>query len=390
MALDEMVVVPISDDAAYTLGTEHGLGEHRRRYDRHRLARDEHLPSRSGRMEDSAPPHRLLVGGGGSPRRVGGGPRRGVVEGRRVAAPAYLLPLFTEVLEVGVLGSLARRRQRSSRSTCRTDRAELYAPRSTFRWVFLHSARITIQGNPIEGGSKWARFCGTDRATTDEIERRVGPNDDQTNEKGTVTMKLTTNTNVSVDGVMQGLGGPDEDRRGGFERGGWAMPHFDSETAALTGQVYQRADAFLFGRRTYEVFAGSWGTGSWGANQGDNPISVALNTRPKYVASTTLTDPRWADTTVLSGDVAAAVGELKAKPGGELQVVGSLSLVRWLLDNDLVDEITLLTYPVVVGQGARLFPDTGQDTALELVESRATTSGVTMQVYRTAGRPQYG
>jgi dihydrofolate reductase len=220
--------------------------------------------------------------------------------------------------------------------------------------------------------------------------RPVGPNDDQTNEKGTVTMKLTTNTNVSVDGVMQGLGGADEDRRGGFERGGWAMPYFDEETAALTGQVYQRADAFLFGRRTYEVFAGSWGTGSWGANQGDNPISVALNTRPKYVASTTLTDPQWADTTVLSGDVAAAVGELKAKPGGELQVVGSLSLVRWLLDNDLVDEITLLTYPVVVGQGARLFPDAGQDTALELVESRATTSGVTMQVYRTAGRPQYG
>jgi dihydrofolate reductase len=203
-------------------------------------------------------------------------------------------------------------------------------------------------------------------------------------------MKLTTNTNVSVDGVMQGLGGPEEDRSGGFERGGWAMPYFDEETAALIGQVYQRADAFLFGRRTYEVFAGSWGTGSWGANQGDNPISVALNTRPKYVASTTLTDPQWADTTVLSGDVAAAVGELKAKPGGELQVVGSLSLVRWLLDNDLVDEITLLTYPVVVGQGARLFPDAGQDTALELVESRATTSGVTMQVYRTAGRPQYG
>src|ERR687894_513215 len=203
-------------------------------------------------------------------------------------------------------------------------------------------------------------------------------------------MKLTTNTNVSVDGVMQGLGGLEEDRSGGFERGGWAMPHFDEETAALVGEVYGRADAFLFGQRTYEIFAGSWGTGSWGANRGDNPISVALNTRPKFVASTTLTDPQWADTTVLSGDVAAAVGELKAKPGGELQVVGSLSLVRWLLDNDLVDEITLLTYPVVVGQGARLFPDAGQDTALELVESRATTSGVTMQVYRTAGRPQYG
>src|ERR687883_862434 len=172
-------------------------------------------------------------------------------------------------------------------------------------------------------------------------------------------MKLTTTTIVSVDGVMQGLGGPEEDRSGGFERGGWAMPHFDSETAALTGQVYQRADAFLFGRRTYEIFAGSWGTGSFGANQGDNPISVALNTRPKYVASTTLTEPRWADTTVLSGDVAAAVGELKAKPGGELQVHGSGALIRWLLDNHLVDEIPLLTYPVVVGQGTPLFPDTG-------------------------------
>src|SRR5688572_8396313 len=152
---------------------------------------------------------------------------------------------------------------------------------------------------------------------------------------------------------------------------------------------FQRADAFLFGRRTYEIFAGSWGTGSWGANQGNNPISVALNTRPKYVASTTLTDPQWADTTVLSGDVAAAIGELKAKPGGELQVHGSGNLVRWLLDNRLVDEITLLTYPVVVGQGTRLFPDTGPDTALQLVESRATAGGVTIQVYRPTGRPQY-
>jgi dihydrofolate reductase len=213
---------------------------------------------------------------------------------------------------------------------------------------------------------------------------------DQPDQKGTITMKLTVNMNVSVDGVMQGLGGPEEDRSGGFERGGWAMPYFDEETAALIGEVYQRADAFLFGRWTYEVFAGSWGTGSWGANQGDNPISVALNTRPKYVASTTLTDPQWAGTTVLSGDVAAAVGELKAKPGRELQVVGSLSVVRLLLDNDLVDELTLLTAPVVVGQGRRLFPDTGPDTALELVESRATANGVTMQVYRTAGRPQYG
>jgi dihydrofolate reductase len=221
--------------------------------------------------------------------------------------------------------------------------------------------------------------------------RRSGltEHNDRANEKGTATMKLMTITHVTVDGVMQGLGAADEDRRGGFERGGWAIPLFDDEAATFLDEAFQRADGFLFGRRTYEIFAGSWGTGSWGANQGNNPISVALNTRPKYVASSTLTEPKWVGTTVLSGDVAAAIGELKATPGGELQVHGSGNLVRWLIDNDLVDEITLLTYPLVVGQGTRLFPDSGPDTALELVESRATTGGVVIQVYRPAGRPQY-
>src|SRR5215213_4164712 len=199
-------------------------------------------------------------------------------------------------------------------------------------------------------------------------------------------MKLTTTTNVSVDGVMQGLGGPDEDRRGGFERGGWAMPLFDNEAATIVNEIYGRADAFLFGRRTYEIFAGYWGVV---ADPSVNPIALALNTRPKYVASTTLTDPRWADTTVLSGEVAAAVGELKAKRGRELQVHGSGALIRWLLANDLVDEITLLVCPVVVGQGTRLFPDTGPDVALDLVESRSTPKGVTIQVYRPNGRPRY-
>lgn len=198
-------------------------------------------------------------------------------------------------------------------------------------------------------------------------------------------MKLTTITNVSVDGVMQGLGGADEDRRDGFERGGWALPLFDDEAATFVNQVYQRADAFLFGRRTYEIFAGYWGV----MTDAGNPIASALNTRPKYVASTTLTDPQWADTTVLSGDLAAAVGELKAKPAGELQVHGSGALIRWLLDNHLVDEIILLIYPVVIGQGTRLFPDTGPDTALDLVDSRTTPKGLTIQVYRPTGRPQY-
>jgi dihydrofolate reductase len=200
-------------------------------------------------------------------------------------------------------------------------------------------------------------------------------------------MKLTTITMVTVDGVMQGLGAPDEDRRGGFERGGWVAPLFDNEATTFLNQVYQRADAFLFGRRTYEIFAGSWGAM---ADPGGNPIWTALNTRPKYVASTTLTDPKWSDTTVLSDDLATAIGDLKAKPGGELQVHGSGALVRWLLEHQLVDEITLLVCPVVVGQGRRLFPDTGPDTALDLVDSRATPKGVTIQVYRPTGRPQYG
>src|SRR5215204_1811565 len=135
---------------------------------------------------------------------------------------------------------------------------------------------------------------------------------------------------------------------------------------------------------TYELFAGYWGV-----RADSGPIAAALNTRPKYVASTTLTDPQWTDTTVLSGGVAAAIGELKAKPAGELQVHGSGNLVRWLFDNRLVDEITLLTYPVVVGQGTRLFPDTGPDAALKLADSRTTASGVTIQVFRPDGCPQY-
>jgi dihydrofolate reductase len=199
-------------------------------------------------------------------------------------------------------------------------------------------------------------------------------------------MKLTTQTQVTVDGVMQGNGGAsDEDRRSGFERGGWAMGVFDDETLTFINQTYQRADAFLFGRRTYDVFAPYWGA----MDRGSHPIADALNTKPKYLASTTITDPQWADTTVLSGDLAAAIGELKAKPEGELQVHGSGALIRWLLANDLVDEINLLIVPVVVGQGTRLFPDTGPDIALELVDSRADSKGVTIQVYRPAGRPHY-
>ena len=185
-------------------------------------------------------------------------------------------------------------------------------------------------------------------------------------------MRLTINMQVAVDGVVH-------------ENGRRARPLFDSEAMTYVDQTYQNADAFLFGRRTYELFAAYWGV----RDDLDNPIVGALNTTPKYVASNTLTEPRWADTTVLSGDLAAAIGELKARPAGELQVHGSSTLTRWLLENDLVDEMNLLIIPVVVGRGARLFPDTGPDMALDLVESRAFPKGITLQVYRPAGRPQY-
>ena len=207
-------------------------------------------------------------------------------------------------------------------------------------------------------------------------------------------MKLTTMTQVSVDGVMQGNGGAsDEDRSNGFVRGGWALGRGDSETLSLINGTYQRADAFLFGRRTYELFAGYWGAEerarAAAEDPGNHQIAAALNTKPKYLASTTLTEPLWANTTHLSGDLAAAIGELKAKPGGELQVHGSGALVRWLLDNGLIDEMTLLIVPVVLGQGTRLFPDAGPDIALDLVDSRADSKGVTIQVYRPAARPRY-
>ena len=203
-------------------------------------------------------------------------------------------------------------------------------------------------------------------------------------------MKLTTMTQVTIDGVMQGNGGAsDEDRKEGFERGGWARGKGDDETRTFINQTYQRADAFLLGRRTYQLFAGSWGSLTIEDVPGWEPVWQALDTRPKYVASTTLANPAWSGTTVLSDDLATAIADLKAKPGGELQVHGSGALTRWLLENDLVDEMTLVVVPAVLGQGARLFPDAGPDLALDLVESRVDSKGVTIQVFRPAGRPQY-
>ena len=196
-------------------------------------------------------------------------------------------------------------------------------------------------------------------------------------------MKLTATMMLSVDGVYQGPGGPDEDRRGGFERGGWVARHFDEETGRFVTSVFERADALLLGRTTWEIFERYWPH----HDEGD-AVSHGINVLPKYVPSSTLTDPGW-NTHVIGGDVEAAVRELKATPGRELQVHGSGDLLRWLLERDLVDELNLRIYPVVVGDGSRLFPEHGQSHDLTLVDSQTTPSGVTVQTYRPAGRASF-
>jgi dihydrofolate reductase len=199
-------------------------------------------------------------------------------------------------------------------------------------------------------------------------------------------MQLTVTTFLSVDGVYQGPGGPDEDRSGGFDRGGWLVPHFDEATGKVMDEVFQEVDAFLLGRRTYEIFAASWPN----ATDPNDPVAKSLNMLPKYVASSTLRDPQWNNTTVLDGDLASAVQELKERNGRELQVHGSGRLVQFLLANDLVDRLNLLVFPVIVGAGRRLFPDSGIATGLALDDVRTTPSGVAISVYRPSGRPEFG
>lgn len=197
-------------------------------------------------------------------------------------------------------------------------------------------------------------------------------------------MKLVATMMLSVDGVYQGPGGPDEDRRGEFDRGGWAMSHDDPELWRFLISMFERADALLLGRRTWEIFESYWPHHDAG-----DPVSHGINVLPKYVPSTTLVDPAWQNTHVIKGDVEATVRELKAKPGRELQLHGSGDLLRWLLERDLVDELNLRLYPVVVGDGRRLFPENGRTHDLKLVESRSMPSGVTILTYRPTGRASF-
>jgi dihydrofolate reductase len=197
-------------------------------------------------------------------------------------------------------------------------------------------------------------------------------------------VKLIATMMLSLDGVYQGPGGPDEDRRGGFDRGGWTAAHADAEMGPFLIELFGRADALLLGRKTWEIWQPYW------PNHDDNPFGHIINVLPKYVPSTTLKDPAWQNTHVIDGDVEAAVRELKAAPGRELQVHGSGVLLRWLLERDLVDELNLRITSVVVGDGQRLFPEQGPSHDMTLVDSQTTSGGTMILTYRPNGRAVFG
>lgn len=193
-------------------------------------------------------------------------------------------------------------------------------------------------------------------------------------------MKLVVNTFVTLDGVMQAPGGPEEDREGGFKYGGWSGAYFDEEMGRTVGESIEKASAFLLGRKTYDIFAGYWPTATE-----DLEIADVLNSRPKYVASRTLKDPAWQHTTVIS-DVPAGVARLKQQGEGELNVQGSSQLLQAI--HPLVDEYRLWISPVHLGHGKRLFADGSVASGLELVESRTNSLGAIYAVYRPSGAPR--
>jgi dihydrofolate reductase len=182
---------------------------------------------------------------------------------------------------------------------------------------------------------------------------------------------------LSLDGVMQGPGDPEEDRSGGFAHGGWQRPYFDDDFAKVAFEGMAQTGGYLFGRRTYQIMAAYW------PNQpDDNPFAASLNGLPKYVASTTLSEPlEWQNSTLLQGDVAKAVAELKEQPGKNLVVLGSGELVQTLMENDLVDEYGLMINPIVLGSGKRLFRDGSAKRPLRLVRSMTSSTGVLVATY---------
>jgi dihydrofolate reductase len=203
----------------------------------------------------------------------------------------------------------------------------------------------------------------------------------QPNTKENTLRKLIVNEWMTLDGVVQAPGAPDEDTSGGFEHGGWHLRYFDDLSRTWVVDNLNEAGGFLFGRRTYEGFARHWPN----ASEEEQVIAQPLNTKPKYVASTTLTEPlEWQNSTLLAGDLDAAVTALKQEEGSPLHVIGSTKLVHSLIERNLVDELRLMIDPLLLGGGKRIFPEDGVQRPLRLVESQVTSTGAILATYAPA------
>ncbi|MET9801080.1 dihydrofolate reductase family protein [Streptomyces sp. NPDC006368] len=198
--------------------------------------------------------------------------------------------------------------------------------------------------------------------------------------------QLTLTAFMTLDGVMQAPGGPEEDRSDGFTYGGWSVPFADEEFGRFVDEMFERVDAFLLGRRTYEIFAAYWPK----VTDENDPVAGRLNTLPKYVVTRTLDRADWHNTTLVTGDLVEEVTRLKQRPGREIQVHGSARLAQSLIRHGLLDELNLLVHPVFLGAGRRLFPDGGTPTAFALTGHRTTSTGITIQTYRPTGPAQFG
>jgi len=199
-------------------------------------------------------------------------------------------------------------------------------------------------------------------------------------------VRLTVTSHVTLDGVVQSNGKPEPEVDDGFKQGGWQVPYLDDEFAALMSRWIALADAFLFGRATYELFAGHWPK----VTDPEDAVAARLNGQPKFVATSTADNLNWQPVVPLGGDIRAEVLHLKAQRGGELQVHGSATLVRTLMAHDLVDEYRLCIHPVVLGHGRRLFEEGTTPTAFCLSQTMTTSRGVVAHVYQPNGAPRYG
>ncbi len=198
--------------------------------------------------------------------------------------------------------------------------------------------------------------------------------------------KLVVGTFLTLDGVMQAPGGPEEDRDGGFEHGGWSVKYWDEMMGQLIVEQVLQADVLLLGRRTYEIFAAHWPR----VTDKDDPVASKLNSVRKYVASRTLDKAEWNNSSLISSDVPAGVARLKEHASGEIQVPGSSKLIQTLLKHDFVDEFRLWIFPVMVGPGKRLFGDGATPGALRLLDTKVSSTGVLIHRYERAGKLEYG